>query len=77
MEIYPGTGVKITVGEMTSIKMVSHQPTVLARNLFRRFFSTEELSTHSLLGKTCNANRDSASLPAIDNIRRDAIMSKC
>ncbi|OXA39596.1 hypothetical protein Fcan01_25685 [Folsomia candida] len=40
-----------------------------------RLFTTEELSTHSLLGKKCNANSNAAPpLPIIDIPKRDAVI---
>lgn len=76
MELWPGTGVNITTTELASIKTMSQQPTILARNLFRRIFTTEELSSHSLFGKTSNANHAAVILPSIDATRRDAVISK-
>ncbi|OXA47475.1 hypothetical protein Fcan01_17793 [Folsomia candida] len=75
VEIYPNSGVTLPMADLTSIKMVSSKPTVLARNLFRRLFTTEELLTHSLLGKKCNANSNAAPpLPIIDIPKRDAVI---
>lgn len=74
IEIYPGSGVMINAGELASIKLVSREPTITARNLFRRLFTEEELSTHSLFGKKCNANKDAVPLPRIDQIRSNAVL---
>lgn len=72
----PDTGVKMRKLEAEKIKMMSGNPTILARNLFRHFFSPEVLSAHSLFGKFCNANKSQFPLPAIDPLRRDAIIGK-
>ncbi|OXA47898.1 hypothetical protein Fcan01_17481 [Folsomia candida] len=75
VEIYANSGVTLPMADLTSIKMVSSKPTVLARNLFRRIFTTEELSTHSPLWKKCNANSNAAPpLPIIDIPKRDAVI---
>ncbi|OXA41200.1 uncharacterized protein LOC118439102 [Folsomia candida] len=74
VELYEGTGLKMNVAELASIKMMSSQSSsVLARNLFRRLFSAEELTGHSLYGKKCNANA-TLPLPEIDPARRDAVI---
>lgn len=66
----------MNVAELASIKMMSSQSSsVLARNLFRRLFSAEELTGHSLYGKKCNANA-TLPLPEIDPARRDAVIGK-
>lgn len=67
---------RLPAADLLAIKMGSNKPTVYARNLFRRLFSSEELGRHSLLGKKCNANRSAEVLPVIDTIRRDAIISE-
>ncbi|OXA48520.1 uncharacterized protein LOC118436910 [Folsomia candida] len=74
IEIYPGSGVTMNAGELASIKLVSNEPTVTARNLFRRLFTVEELSTHSLFGKKCNANKDAVPLSRIDQVRSNAVI---
>ncbi|OXA42987.1 hypothetical protein Fcan01_22379 [Folsomia candida] len=75
VELYPESGVTLASSDLASIKMASPKPTILARNLFRRLFSAAELSGHSLQGKKCNANQDKATLPAIDSVRRDAVIN--
>lgn len=66
----------MNAGELASIKLVSNEPTVTARNLFRRLFTVEELSTHSLFGKKCNANKDAVPLPRIDQVRSNAVIGR-
>ncbi|OXA41145.1 uncharacterized protein LOC118439061 [Folsomia candida] len=71
---YPDSNVVLPAADLAAIKLGSNKPTVLARNLFRRLFSSDELSRHSLFGKKCNANKNAEPLPVIDTIRRDAII---
>jgi len=77
VELVPGSHLKMKKSELERLKTISKQPTNFARNLFRHFFTFEELSTHSLFGVKCNANRDTPVLPAIDSVKRDTIMRKC
>ncbi len=74
VELVPGSSVWLKKFDLDRIKMISKHPTVLARNLFRHFFTSEELSTHSLFGLKCNANKDTPVLPAIDDRKRDSII---
>ncbi|OXA61095.1 hypothetical protein Fcan01_05756 [Folsomia candida] len=74
VELYPSSGVTLSAAELASIKLMSNQPTVRARNLFRRLFTLDELRTHSLLGKRCNANRNAIPLPAIDPNHCNAVI---
>lgn len=48
VELYPDSGVFLPSSDLAAIKIASNKPTVLARNLFRRLFSIEEMSSHSL-----------------------------
>jgi len=58
--------------------LVSKTLIILARNLFRHFFTVEELKTRSLYGRKSNAvKNDDAILPELDSRRRDAIISEC
>lgn len=76
MEIYPGSGVYMNPEELASIKLLSMEPTILARNLFRRLFTLEEVSGQCLFGKKCNANKNVHSRPPVDAVRRNAIISE-
>ncbi len=49
---------------------------VLVRNLFRYFFSVEEMAKHSLFGAKCNALKDLVVLPEIDPVKRNTIFGK-
>ncbi|ODM90701.1 hypothetical protein Ocin01_15982, partial [Orchesella cincta] len=74
VEIYPSSGVLMKKGDLDAIKLLSNQMTVLARNMFRSIFTPEELASHSLYGKSCNANKTQVPLPAIDCVKRDAVI---
>ncbi|XP_035706236.1 uncharacterized protein LOC110841934 isoform X1 [Folsomia candida] len=74
VELYEGSGVTLPAAELASIKIMSNKPTTLARNLFRRLFSPEELASHSLNGKICNANQLAPPLPKIDTAKSDAVI---
>ncbi|XP_035716230.1 uncharacterized protein LOC118439221 [Folsomia candida] len=75
VELYPDSGVFLPSSDLAAIKIASNKPTVLARNLFRRLFSIEEMSSHSLFGKKCNANQGQVPLPEIDVGRRNAVIN--
>ncbi|OXA43002.1 putative BEN domain-containing protein B1 [Folsomia candida] len=75
VEIYPGSGVYMNPEELASIKLLSMEPTILARNLFRRLFTLEEVSGQCLFGKKCNANKNVHSRPPVDAVRRNAIIN--
>jgi hypothetical protein len=57
--------------------LVSKTLVILARNLFRHFFTVEELKTRSLYGRKSNAVKNDDILPELDSTRRDAIISEC
>lgn len=69
-----GEGVMVKREDLSAAKLTSHGPSTLARNLFRILFKKEELVGKSLLGRMCNANKHLNPLPAVDSLRRDAII---
>ncbi|CAL8105868.1 unnamed protein product [Orchesella dallaii] len=70
-------GVHVERGALSTAKLMSTGPATLARNLFRIVFTKEELYGKSLLGKMCNANKNTNQLPSIDSVRRDAVIMYC
>ncbi|CAG7816940.1 unnamed protein product [Allacma fusca] len=51
--------------------------TFVARNLFRKSFSTKVIVGGSLLGSKSTTLKDHAPLPSVDPTRRDAIIDFC
>jgi hypothetical protein len=49
----------------------------MARALFKELFSVDELKSHSLNGRKCNADKTEIEpLPQLDLVRKDAIIGK-
>lgn len=73
IELVPGSNMMIGQAKLAKLELISKDGTVLARNLFRYFFSVEELGQHSLYGISCNANKTVPPAPEIDGAKRNAI----
>ena len=77
VELLPNTDVWIRKENLTHILCSAKTPAVMARSLFKELFTVDELRSHSLNGKKCNADKtDDEPLPAVDLKRRDAIFGK-
>ncbi|CAG7827451.1 unnamed protein product [Allacma fusca] len=74
IELVTGSGIFLKKSKVAAAKLGSHSPNILARNLFRYLFKKEEVLGHSLMGRTCNANRQSSALPSINAEKRDALV---
>ncbi|CAG7649996.1 unnamed protein product [Allacma fusca] len=74
IELSEGSGVYLRSSKVAAAKLASKTPSILARNLFRYVFSSEEMTGRSLLGRKCNANKEVSALPAVDPVKRDAIV---
>ncbi|CAG7659367.1 unnamed protein product [Allacma fusca] len=74
VELVAGSGVFLSKSKIAAAKLGSRSPTILARNLFRYLFSPEELAGHSLMGRSCNANKYCSVLPSISAVKRDALV---
>jgi hypothetical protein len=76
-ELHPSTGLMIDPDELLKIHHASKTLPILSRHLFRHFFTVEEMTTHSLFGRKCNAIKDNLPpLPEIDPHRRNAIFGE-
>ncbi|CAG7821410.1 unnamed protein product [Allacma fusca] len=51
--------------------------TIFARNLFRRVFSSEDISGHSLTGRRSTSLQNHVPLPSVDPLKRDAVIEFC
>ncbi len=76
VELVPGSGLMIEKDKLEKMSFAARNTCVLVRNLFRYFFSEEEIATHSLFGVKCNALKDQVPLPEIDSSKRNAIFGK-
>lgn len=81
VELYPKSGVYLKRDKLN--QYVNCAPTfyILARTLFRHFFSLSELKTHSLFGIKCranlnNSNNDEEPLPEINPKIRNAVFGE-
>ncbi|CAG7784731.1 unnamed protein product, partial [Allacma fusca] len=74
VELVAGSGVFLKGSKIAAAKLGSKTPPILARNLFRYLFRPEELNGRSLMGRTCNANKQLEALPTVDPVKRDAVI---
>jgi hypothetical protein len=77
IELLPNSDVWIRRSNLKHILFTSKTAPIMARNLFKELFTIEELATHSLNGRKCNADKtDGQILPALDCVRKNNIIGK-
>jgi hypothetical protein len=75
VELVPGAGLKIPAKQLNTYRAAkNHQ--VLIRNLFRHFFTREQLLTHTLSGRGVGVNRNANVLPELDPNIKNIIFGK-
>lgn len=75
VELMPGAGLKIPVKQLTTFR-ASRNHQILVRNLFRHFFTREQLLTHTLSGKALGAASKNSVLPELDPNIKNVIFGK-
>ena len=79
VELKPGSGVFLAKSALSAAHVEGKRSNVLARCLFRRLFTDEEMASHTLFGKGSNANRKAGLPPALPGLsprRTEAALCK-
>lgn len=79
VELKPGSGVFLEKSALSAAHVEGKRSNVLARCLFRRLFTDEEMASHTLFGKGSNANRKAGLPPALPGLsprRTEAALCK-
>jgi len=71
-----GNGVFVKKVALSALRGVSGTCNIYGRHVFKHLFQTDEVVGRSLMGKKCNARKDSVFNPAVNEKKRDAIMRK-
>lgn len=70
-----GNDVYVQKSTISALKSVTGTVNVYARHIFKHVFATHEVVGRSLMGKKCNAKKNLEVNPAVNERKRDAVIS--